>query len=290
MPDPMWQQLSEEDSASIQGNDGQDGEELMESSEEEWQVFWQMHSGESSSSSGYEWIAIWQIQGDNSSSQEGEELAEEESSGQEEEALQEKILAVVKFLLLKYRSKEIATKKEIIRNFLRHYPALFPIIFNHSCEYLQLVFGIDVQEVVPHRSFQMVPCLGLTYDGLEDPEQIMPKTGLLVIVLGIIFLAGNCIKEEDLWNVLSLMGVYPDIEHHIFGHPRELLTNVWVQEQYVEYRYIPGNYPGRHQFLWGPRAYGETSKQEVLKFLLKMSESDPEASDESSESDGEEGA
>ncbi|XP_055986239.1 melanoma-associated antigen 4-like [Sorex fumeus] len=403
MPDPMWQQLSKEDSASSQGDDGQDGEELMESPEDEWQVSWQMHNDESSSSSEHEWMALWQMQGDSTSIQEGKWMAEEESYGQEEagtwlelgecssnqreegeefeegeeaeaeegdmseeeeeeteeekwemadeedgemseeeegemageeeedteeeegeiveeeeedteeegqgdgegsesedsgdsgpsllqEALQEKMLDVVKFLLLKYRSKEVVSKKEIVRNFLRHYPALFPIIFTNSREYLQLVFGIEVQDVVASRSFMMVPCLGLTYDGLENPEQIMPKTGLLVMVLGIIFLAGDRIMEEDLWNVLVLMGVYPDTEHYIFGHPRELLTNVLVREQYLDYRHTPGN-PGRHQFLWGPRAYAETSRWEVLKFLLKVTKSESEdSSSDESESDGEEGA
>ncbi|KAM7243463.1 hypothetical protein CapIbe_005957 [Capra ibex] len=57
-------------------------------------------------------------------------------------------------------------------------------------------------------------------------------------------------------------------EHSIFGEPRELLTQVWVREGYLEYRQVPDSDPARYEFLWGPQAYAETRKQQVMAFVL----------------------
>lgn len=55
-----------------------------------------------------------------------------------------------------------------------------------------------------------------------------------------------------------------------WGNPRELLINVWVQKQYLEYQQVPGCDPACYQFLWDPRAYAESSKRKVLSLLLKI--------------------
>lgn len=33
---------------------------------------------------------------------------------------------------------------------------------------------------------------------------------------------------------------------------------------------VPYSYPARYEFLWGPRAYAETSKWEIMAFLLRV--------------------
>ena len=57
-------------------------------------------------------------------------------------------------------------------------------------------------------------------------------------------------------------------EHSIFGEPRELLTQVWVREGYLEYQQVPDSDPARYEFLWGPQAHAETRKQQVMAFVL----------------------
>ena len=51
------------------------------------------------------------------------------------------------------------------------------------------------------------------------------------------------------------MGVHVAREHSIFGEPRELLTQVWLQEGYLEYQQVPDCAPARYDVLWGPRAF-----------------------------------
>ncbi|KAG8524987.1 Melanoma-associated antigen 10 [Galemys pyrenaicus] len=188
-----------------------------------------------------------------------------------EESVHEKMAEMVEFLLLKYRAGEPTNKAEMLREVLGDDQEHFPVAFRQACECLQLVFGLDVQEAEPNSDCYIVTtALGLTYDGLLSPEETMPKTGLLVIVLAVILLRGNRSSEERMWEALGVMGVYAGVEHFIFGEPRELLTEAWVREQYLEYQQVPHSDPPRYEFLWGPRAHAETNKMEVLEHLLKV--------------------
>lgn len=187
-----------------------------------------------------------------------------------EEEFYEKMADLVGFLLLKYRSKELTTQEEMVTIALNNDEAFFPLVFSKACECMQLVFGIDVLEVDPHiPAYALDTILGLTYDGIGGPEYSLPKTGLLAVVLGIISREGNCVSEEEIWRSLSMMGVIVGIEHFIYGEPRELLTNVLVREQYLEYRQVPGTDPPQYVFLWGPRALAETNERNVLEFWLR---------------------
>lgn len=63
------------------------------------------------------------------------------------------------------------------------------MIFNKAYECMKLIFGIDMIEVDPDdHSYILVTALGITYDGLLHGAQGIPKTGLSIIILGIIFI------------------------------------------------------------------------------------------------------
>ena len=125
---------------------------------------------------------------------------------------------------------------------------------------------------VDHREhiYVMVPILGLTLNEMQTDGQSIPKAGLLVTVLSLILLAGDRVSEENIWGALSRMGVFAGIKHCIYGEPKELLTQVWVQAGYLKYRQVPYSHPARYEFLWGPRAYAETSKQKVKDYLCRV--------------------
>ncbi|XP_023396168.1 melanoma-associated antigen 10-like [Loxodonta africana] len=191
--------------------------------------------------------------------------------------LGQKVIHLVKFLLLKNRRKEPTTKAEILSLVIRNYNSHFPVIFRRALEVMQLIFGIDMKPAGPTgHSYVLVPTLGLTYDGMP-PGGVpsAPKTSLLILVLGVIFLEGNCAREEKIWKVLGMIGVYAEQEHFIYGEPRRLLTQDWVQERYLVYRQGSSSLPGCSELLWGPRAHAETSKMKVLGFLAKASGTDP---------------
>ncbi|KAB1252720.1 Melanoma-associated antigen B4 [Camelus dromedarius] len=89
-------------------------------------------------------------------------------------------------------------------------------------------------------------------------------------VLGVIFTKGNRATEEQVWEVLNMMGVYAGRKNFIYGEPRKLITEDLVQENYLDD-------PPRYEFLWGPRAHAETSKMKVLEFVAKINDTIPSA-------------
>nr|XP_025721677.1 melanoma-associated antigen 8-like [Callorhinus ursinus] len=212
-------------------------------------------------------------QGSSSSDEEGSSTCEEPKEPQPglQNIIQGKLADLVEFLLLKYHTKELTSQAEMLEIVGKDDQDAFLVILGQASECMQLVFGMDVKEVDPNdHSYILVPVLGLTYDGMLSGEQGVPKTGLLVLVLGVILQHGDRAPEEEVWETLGVMGVYAGQEHDIYGEPRELLTNVWVQEGYVEYRQVPGSDPARYEFLWGPRAHAETGKLQMLEYLVRV--------------------
>ncbi|XP_008562984.1 PREDICTED: melanoma-associated antigen 10-like, partial [Galeopterus variegatus] len=188
-----------------------------------------------------------------------------------QDAPEETMSDLLNFLLLKYRMKEPITKEEMLNGVLKNYEDQFPAILSRVSKCLELVYGIEVKEVDPAgHAYSLSICLGLTYDGMQSDDQSMPKTGLLISILGLIFMEGNCTSEESMWEALSMLGVCPGSEHSIYGEPRKLITEDWVQENYLEYRQVPDSDPARYEFLWGPRAHAETTKMKVLEYLGKF--------------------
>ncbi|KAL4843876.1 hypothetical protein H8958_001370 [Nasalis larvatus] len=188
----------------------------------------------------------------------------------------EKVIMLVHYLLYKYQMKEPITKADMLRNVTHMCKSQFPVILRRASEHLELIFGLDLKEVEPNKHiYVLINKLDLDCDARLSDETSVPKTGLLMTVLGIIFTKGNCAAEEEVWKVFNMMGLYDGIEHFMFGEPRKLLTKDLVKENYLEYQQVPNSDPPRYQFLWGPRAHAETSKMKVLEFLAKINSTVP---------------
>ncbi|XP_045695317.1 melanoma-associated antigen 10-like [Phyllostomus hastatus] len=190
--------------------------------------------------------------------------------------LEEKVANLVHYMVLKYRLRKPVTRAEMLQVVKKRDRRQFPVIFEKACKCLEVISGIDVKEVVPAtHSYVLVNSLDLTYDEMLGDLQSLPKNGLLIIILGLIFLDGNCALEQNIWEFLNMLGVYAGREHFIYGEPRKLITRTWVQENYLLYQQVPNSDPPRYTFMWGPRAHAETSKLQVLEFLAKIKGTDP---------------
>ncbi|XP_052603453.1 LOW QUALITY PROTEIN: melanoma-associated antigen 10-like [Peromyscus californicus insignis] len=193
-----------------------------------------------------------------------------------QDALNRKVVDLVLFLLLKYRRKQLTTRAEILHMVVRDYEAQYPVIFTKASDCMRLMFGLDIIERNPRvHSYSLVYALGITYDGMQHGFPGIPKTGLVIVMLCIIFIKDNCVSEEVLWQILNNMGLYARREHFIYGEPRRLITEHFVQEGYLEYRQVPDSDPPSHEFLWGPRAHAETTKMKVLRFFASVVKQDP---------------
>ncbi|XP_060993859.1 melanoma-associated antigen 8-like [Dama dama] len=190
-----------------------------------------------------------------------------------QEILDRMMANLMKFLLLKYRAKELTSQAEMLNTVLRDNQGHFAVVFREVSECLQLVFGMDVNEVDPaEHIYILVPILGLTCDETLSDGVGLPKAGFLVLVLSMIMRFGDPAPEEAVWGALSRMGVYVGSEQCVFGELRELLTQVWVREGYLRYQQVPDSHPVCYEFLCGPRAYVETSKWHIMTFMLRVNQ------------------
>ncbi|XP_012372913.1 melanoma-associated antigen 10-like [Octodon degus] len=187
----------------------------------------------------------------------------------------DKAATMVEFVLLKYQKKELVTEAEMLHLMDHSDHEHFPLIFKEVCECMCLGFGINVSKSnsLGH-TYDLVPLLGLTCKGTEGGEQIFPKIDLLLVILMVIFVRGNCASEEDIREVVRKRQMLPN-RNFPPGDRWKFITEDLVQAGYLEYQQLPGSHCAHHQFLWGPRAYAEITKMRILEHLSKMNKINP---------------
>ncbi|XP_045326685.1 melanoma-associated antigen B1-like [Leopardus geoffroyi] len=192
--------------------------------------------------------------------------------------LTRKVGMLIEFLLEKHNMKEPIMRASMLKIVTRRLKEHFPEILKRASEHLELVFGLELKEVKPNGlAYTLVSILDTTDDGSVSTGSGLHKSGLLIPLLGVIFLSGNQASEEDIWEFLNILGIYDGRKHSVFGDPRKLITQDLVKEKYLEYRQVPGSNPPVYEFLWGQRAHAETSKMKILEFLAKVHDTVPSA-------------
>ncbi|EGW06498.1 melanoma-associated antigen B4 [Cricetulus griseus] len=190
--------------------------------------------------------------------------------------LTRKANVLIEFMLEKFKAKKPFTQADMLRVINKKYKVHFTEILRRISVRLELVFGLELKEVDPSsQSYMLVGKLGLSTEGSLSGSSGLPKTGLLMTLLGVIFMKGNRATEEDVWEFLKVVGIYPGKSHVIFGEPGKFITKDLVEENYVTYRQVLGSDPPRYEFRWGPRAYAETTKMKVLEVVAKINNTSP---------------
>ncbi|KAB0353723.1 melanoma-associated antigen B1-like [Muntiacus reevesi] len=192
--------------------------------------------------------------------------------------LTKKAGVLIHFLLQKFKMKQPIRKIDMLKLFHKRFKTRFPEILRRAAECMELAFGLELKEVkLNGHSYTLVSNLGLTNDGVLSSSWGLPKNGLLMPLLSVIFLNGNRASEADVWEFLNILDIYDGKQHVIFGDPRKLITEKLVQQNYLVYRQIPDSDPLSYEFLWAPRAHAETNKMKVLEFLTKIDSTIPSA-------------
>ncbi|EGW09444.1 Melanoma-associated antigen B16 [Cricetulus griseus] len=191
-------------------------------------------------------------------------------------SIDSKVDFLVNYMLYKYQMKEIMSMTDILKLIVKEDEDRFPEILMRATERMEMVFGLDVKEIDPvNHCYALFIKLGLTYDGMRSDQYSFPKTGLLILILGIVFMKGNRSTEEEIWEVLNPMGIYAGMNHFVFGDPRQLITDEFVREQYLTYQPVANSDPVQYEYVWGPRTRAETSKMKVLEYVAKVHGTDP---------------
>ncbi|MBZ3869584.1 Melanoma-associated antigen B10 [Sciurus carolinensis] len=163
--------------------------------------------------------------------------------------LDEKTVVLVQFLLHKYQIREPVREAGMLNNVINENKNDFHEMVRRASEHMELVFGVSVKEIDPisHR-YVLVNKLGLTNDDRLSGDEGIPKTTILIIVPGAIFIKGNCAPEDEIWEVLNTMNLYSGRKIFIFGEPVELITRNLVQENYLEYCQVRDIDPSWYEF------------------------------------------
>lgn len=110
------------------------------------------------------------------------------------------------FLLEKHAVREPITQAALLTVVNKKYKEFFPKILMKTSEHLELASGLELKEVKPSgHSYTLTSNLDLTNDGSVNSGQGFPKSGLLMPLLGVIFLNDRYDTEEDIWGFLSVL-------------------------------------------------------------------------------------
>lgn len=119
---------------------------------------------------------------------------------------------------------------------------------------MEIVFGIEAKEVDPtSHSYVLQKTLGLTYDGMLNDGQSMPKTVSWIYPGCGIFMEGKLCYWRRESGKLNMIGVCAGQKDFIYGEPRKLITKDLVEERYLEYQQVLNSDPPCYEFRWGPR-------------------------------------
>lgn len=183
---------------------------------------------------------------------------------------------LLKFLMQMYYMKKSFMKADMLKIVKKKFKKRFPEILRRASCNIEVVFGIDLKEADSTKdSYILASKMDLPNGGRVRRGKGFPKPGLLMHLLGVIFLKGNSATQEIIWEFLNKMKIYAGKRHFLFGEPKKLITKDLVKLKYLEYQQVPNSDPPRYEFLWGPRAHAETSKMKVLEFWAKINKTVP---------------
>ncbi|KAF5927203.1 hypothetical protein HPG69_017678, partial [Diceros bicornis minor] len=153
------------------------------------------------------------------------------------------------YVLVKDQKRMIIWFPDMVKDVIGSYKKWCRSILRRTSLILARVFGLHLRLTSLHTmEFSLVKAL--------EPEELdrvalsnrMPMTGLLLMILSLIYVKGRGARESAVWNVLRILGLRPWKKHSTFGDVRKLIT---------EDR--------------------EITKMQIMEFLARVFKKDPQA-------------
>ncbi|KAK7884121.1 hypothetical protein WMY93_027244 [Mugilogobius chulae] len=191
----------------------------------------------------------------------------------------QKTAEVIQFFLVKDQKKIPVRRADLVKHVIKEYRNVYSEIMKRVHQTFDQVFGLKLVEIDTKNH------LYILINKLEPPEgggaaavqgPANPKTGLLFVILSVIFMKRGAVKESVIWNTLKKLRVDPGERHEQFGDVKRLVTDEFVRQRYLEYVRIPHTEPVEFEFHWGQRAELEVSKAKILDFMGQLHDQDPQ--------------
>jgi len=181
---------------------------------------------------------------------------------------------IVRYLLTVDYRKHPVKQVDIRKHALKDYSRAFNSLMKIATEKLRRVFGIEVveTEVGKQKAYMLINALDNKYDAAHQtwPDEDHAHMSLVMVLLSVIFMKGNVLTEEDLFDLLSRLGITQDRPDETFGDIKHLIMTDFVRQGYLEVEREQGSDPPVHLFRWGPRAKAETSKRHTMDFICQV--------------------
>ncbi|KAJ8017336.1 hypothetical protein DPEC_G00016810 [Dallia pectoralis] len=189
-----------------------------------------------------------------------------------------KTAEVVQFIFVKDQKKIPIRRADIVKYVVKEYRNIYPEIMKRVACTLETVFGLMLKEIdLKNHVYILINKLEPLGEDLLNMTPSNPKTGLLFVILGVIFMKGGVAKESMVWNTLKKLRVDPGERHEDFGDVKKVVTDEFVRQRYLEYVRIPHTEPIEFEFHWGQRADTEVSKVKLLEFMGQLHNQDPQS-------------
>ncbi|KAM9855350.1 necdin-like 2 [Aulostomus maculatus] len=184
----------------------------------------------------------------------------------------QKTAEVVQYFLVKDQKKIPTRRADLVKHILKEYKNIYPEVMKKAAHTFDQVFGLKLVEIdAKNHLYILINKLEAAPSNLT-----VPKTGLLFVILSVIFMKGGVIRENLIWNMLKKLRVDPGENHKELGDVKKVITDEFVRQRYLEYVRIPHTEPVEHEFRWGQRSNMEVSKAQILEFMGQLHGQDPQ--------------
>ncbi|CAL7948048.1 unnamed protein product [Xylocopa violacea] len=177
----------------------------------------------------------------------------------------------VRYLLTSDRSKQVISKTRIIKNVLDSRGKQFLCVMNKAKSLLSKIFGYQLVEL-ENNKYILVNEIENTLPHIHPIAIEVRQRVLLFIVLVHIFMHQQSCTEDSLWDFLTNLGISCSDNHchAYFGHVKQLITQVFVAQKYLDKIVVEKNNSTEIEFKWGSRAEHEFSRRTALEFISRV--------------------
>ncbi|EGV97649.1 necdin [Cricetulus griseus] len=182
------------------------------------------------------------------------------------------------YVLVKDQKRMVLWFPDMVKDVMGSYKKWCRSILRRTSLILARVFGLHLRLTNIHTmEFALVKALSPAELDRVALNNRMPMTGLLLMILSLIYVKGRGAREGAVWNVLHILGLRPWKKHSTFGDVRKIITEEFVQQNYLKYQLVPHSDPPEYEFFWGSRANREITKMQIMEFLARVFKKDPQA-------------
>lgn len=175
---------------------------------------------------------------------------------------------LVYLMLIREQSKTPIKRPDIMKHVMKEHKTSLVSVIKAANEKLESTFGMKITEI--GEGSKKAYILTNKLDKLLVPGHDESKRALLTIILTLIFMSGNVMQDGLFWHSLRKLGIEPGMKHSEFGDVKKVIMNEFSRQMYLDITRTPGSDPPQYTFKWGPRAYQEVTKLNLLEFVNEI--------------------